>query len=295
MMTKPIIRMPLILAAFVLFPAAAPAEETPATETTAAEPNSALKAFVEACPGHKFETTVKIEGRERGSVVRICGEPGQTDADWLNTLNSSIKGAETNDALSQPVKEQIVAALRAEIVRLEGLAAAGQATDISAALTDSAATIAPREAAPEYSTLPPLPPAPKRATPVKVADGAMRPLADGADRPTPPPAAPPVKPNLAITCAVPPDNFGACARIERESQLLVQANDDLPAGTSIRFVRGGDTRGELAIGGLKKGESLREKLPAKLCAGVMRSKIQVQVLAKGQVAETLGPWYLSCS
>jgi hypothetical protein len=295
MTIRSIIRIPLILAAFALLPTAAPAQEVATEQATAPEPSSTLKAFVEACPGHKFETTVKIEGRERGSAVRICGEPGQSDAGWLNTLSSSIKATEANDSLSQPVKDQIVAALKTEIARLEGLAAmAGAATDIpTTSFPDSAATVSPSEAAPEYSTLPPLP-APKRAQPRKAAEAVMRPLTAGAVGAPPVSAAPLVRPNLAISCAVPPDRFGACGRLERDSRLLVKANDDLPAGTSLRFVRGGDNRGELELGALKKGESLQEKLPAKLCAGVMRSKVQVQVMAKGQVAETLGPWYVSC-
>ena len=107
-------------------------------------------------------------------------------------------------------------------------------------------------------------------------------------------AVPLVKPNLVITCGVPPERFGGCAQLDRDSQLLLIARDDLPTGTSLRFLRGGSQRAELDVGQLKKGASTVQKLPAKLCSGVMRAKLQVQVLNQGRVAETLGPWYLSC-
>ena len=75
---------------------------------------------------------------------------------------------------------------------------------------------------------------------------------------------------------------------------MIRADEDLAAGTSLRFLRGGDMRAELDLGTLKKGESLREKLPARVCSGVLRGTVQVQILSKSQVAETLGPYPLHC-
>jgi hypothetical protein len=34
---------------------------------------------------------------------------------------------------------------------------------------------------------------------------------------------------------------------------------------------------------------MREKLPGRVCAGVLRGKVQIQVLNDGRVADTLGP------
>ena len=82
--------------------------------------------------------------------------------------------------------------------------------------------------------------------------------------------------------------------MERETQLMIRAEDDLPAGTSVRFLRGGNARAELELGTLKKGASLREKLPGGVCSGVLRGKVQVQILNNGRVAETLGPYSLYC-
>ena len=292
MTSKRILRIPLILAGFALSPAAATAQESPTNDAAATEPNAELKALADTCSAHKFEMIVAIEGRKHGSKVRICGEPGQSDAGWLKTLESSLKTTQSNDSLSQPVKDQIVAALKEEIDRLKGLAALpGTAADVPASsLAGSSASIAPREPDPEYSTLPPLPtpkrPAPVKLAPVKLTKGGAAPAAVA--------AAPLIKPNLVITCGVPPERFGVCAQLDRDSQLLLSARDDLPMGTSLRFLRGGSQRAELDVGQLKKGASTVQKLPAKLCSGVVRAKLQVQVLNQGRVAETLGPWYLSC-
>ena len=93
---------------------------------------------------------------------------------------------------------------------------------------------------------------------------------------------------------MPRETFASCARLERETQVQIRADEDLPAGTSLRFLRGGDTRAEIELGTLKKGASLREKLPGRICSGVLRGKVQVQVMSKGRVAETLGPYSLYC-
>ena len=76
--------------------------------------------------------------------------------------------------------------------------------------------------------------------------------------------------------------------------MLVRADENLGAGTSLRFVRGGDQRAELQLGQLQKGGTIREKLPARVCSGVLRGKVEVQIVSKNQVADTLGPYALYC-
>jgi hypothetical protein len=270
----------LILALLGLAAARAPAQQaTPEPQDAASEPAPELKALADTCMAHKFETLVISESRRGGSRVRICGKQGQTDADWLKTLRDSIRQTEANDALSQPVKDQIVAALKVEISRLETAAAAPPAT---AAITGmSSEIVAPREPAPQYSVVPPLPaPLPRAGTPAAAARVAA--------------SAPLIRPRLTIRCALPRESFAACDGLKRETLLLIRADEDLAAGISLRFLRGGDARAELDLGSLRKGESLREKLPSRVCAGVMRGKVQVQILSKSQVAETLGPYPLHC-
>lgn len=251
------------------------ASGTALSQPAPAEPPAELKALAESCAAHKFETIVSIDGR-RGSRVKICGKEGQSDADWLVTLKDAVRKTGANEALAQPVREQIIAALEAEIARLATEAAPPPVTDVAVALP--ARPVAVPEAAPQYSKVPALP-APKPRTTAAIAAAA---------------AAPVVRPRLTVRCALPRESFAACARLERETQLLIRADEDLAVGTSLRFLRGGDARAELELGSLRKGESLREKLPGRVCSGVLRGKVQVQILSKSQVAETLGPYALYC-
>jgi len=254
-------------------------------ETAAPAAPDPLKSLADSCPGHKFETVVNT-GPGRTSRVKICGEPGQTDAAWLVTLRDSIRKTEADVDMAAGVRTQIAAALKSEVAQLEARSAAAAALPAPEfAVNLPNERIAAREPAPEYSKLPPLP-APKRSAPTRLANGTVLPASA--------PPAPMVRPNLVVRCAIPHESFAACTRLERESQLLVSAAADLPPGTSLRFLRGGDERGELDVGPLKAGETMREKLPGRVCSGVLRGKVQVQVLNKGQVAETLGPWNLYC-
>ena len=256
---------------------------TPADETQ-------LKSLVDSCPGHKFETTI-VTGLGRGSKVKICGEAGQTDAQWLVTLRDSIRKTDTDEDMAPRVKSQIITALKSEIAKLETTGSnpiGGTVKEAPAefALNLPAGKIAPSERPPEYSTLPPLP-SPKRSAPLKLANGTVL-----SATPAPEPVA---RPNLVVRCAIPHGGFETCSRLERESQLMVLAEEDIPAGTSLRFLRGDDNRAELDVSQLKKGDIMRERLPSRVCSGVMRGKVRVQVMNKGQVAETLGPWALYCA
>ena len=110
---------------------------------------SQLKSLADSCSGHKFETTV-VTGPGRGSKVKICGEPGQTDAQWIVTLQDSIRKAEADPDMAPHVKEQLVAALRTEIASVTAasdLAAANVVPEIANGLP--AESIAPSERAPE--------------------------------------------------------------------------------------------------------------------------------------------------
>ena len=271
-------RMALILGAFALAPGTAWAQEAGSSPAQpAVGPQSELKALADSCAHHKFETTVVVDGSGRGKRVKICGEPGQTDAEWLVTLRDSAKKVEADGAMAQSVRDQIIAALKTEIGRLEILARPA-AEGALAVKTLPEKPVAMTEAAPVYSLVPPLP-APKPRASLAAAAASTTPV---------------LRPRLTIRCALPRESFGDCARLERETQLLIRADEDLAGGISLRFVRGGDQRAELDLGPLRKGESLREKLPTRVCSGTLRGSVDVQVLNKSKVAETMGPYKLYC-
>ena len=271
-------RVALILASIGLAATSAPAQETAVPlQDAAVEPAPELKSLAETCAAHKFETMVTRGDLKRATKVKICGKPGQTDADWLNTLKDSIRQAEANNALSQPVKDQIVAALKSEISRLESPAARPPAATITGLSPEVAA---PREPAPQYSILPPLPnPKPR----VAASSRGTAPL-------------PPKKPRLTVRCSSPGEGGGSvpCASLKRETMLTIRADEDLGPGVGLRFLRGGDQRADLDLGALRSGQSLRSRLPGRVCSGVLRGKVKFQIVSAGQVVETLGPYGLYC-
>lgn len=271
-------RILLILAGFGLWAPNAAAQET-GSEAAPEEPPAQLRALAADCSARKFETLIVVDGSGRAKKVKICGEEGQSDSDWLVTLRDSRSKAAVDETLAEAVRDQIVAALSAEIERLELSAAAPKSEPVTVATIDlpPQPMVVP-EASPQYSSVPPLP--------------ALKPRVAGA---APAAASAPLpRPRLTLRCALPRETFAECRRLERESQLQVRADEDLAGGISLRFLRGGEVRAELDLGALGKGQSLRERLPGRVCSGVLRGNVEVQVVTKGQVADRLGPYKLYC-
>ena len=279
------IRVALIVAAAAL--AAAPSPAAPAEEQ-AASPEK--QAFLESCAARKFETTVQllVDGQKQGKKVTLCGKVGQSDADWVATLKDAAAKTEANEAMAPEVKGQIVTALNLEITRIESAATATTTVTLPKAI-EAAPEVADRA---QYSVLPPIPDAPRRGAtaprePVKL-------TAKAADAP----ALPPVKkPRLTIRCLSPGEAGGGsiCAALERDTLLMVRADENLESAASLRFLRRGDAKGQIELAQLRQGQQVRSKLPSQLCAGVASSKVQIEVLAGGgQVVDRLGPYRLHC-
>lgn len=285
-MTKRAAWWGLAVAMILSGPASAQGSSGPVSGV-AAEPDAAVKALADSCSARMFETVVPV-APGRGTKVKICGVPGQTDAQWLVTLKDSLAKTESNAAMEPAVREKIVAALQAEIDRLEGEAATPSMTAIAdnAAIDLPSLPVAPSETAPAYSILPPLP-APKRPAPTNLAGGATK-VSTSQE------ADPPARLNLTVRCGLPGETFDSCAKLRGETRLLVQAVEDIAAGTVMRFVRDRDMREEIELGALKKGAALRYKLPGRVCRGVFRGRVEVQLVTKGRVSETLGPYPLDC-
>ena len=261
------------------------ATAVPATEAVSAE----KRAFLDACAARKFETIVQIveDGEQRGKKVTLCGKVGQSDADWLTTLKDAAAKTEANADMAPEVKGQIVTALKLEIARLEAPAAT---TVTLPKAIEAAPEVAERT---EYSVLPPLPAAPRRPVAAPAGDP-VRLAARASDAPPPPPVK---KPRLTIKCLMPGEAGGGtvCAALERDTLIMVRADEDLTNATSLRFLRRGDAKGEIELAQLRRGQQVRSKLPSQLCAGVISSKVNIEVLAGGgQVVDRLGPYRLSC-
>jgi hypothetical protein len=261
-----------------------------AQDNAAGDPPPDVQKLLQNCDAHKFETTVITteDGEIHNSKVKLCGAQGQSDEAWLKTLKDAVDKTAANSDLAPDVKQQIVTALNGEIARLTALLPSKTAP-VSALSIPAPVRAAPADnVASGYSVLPPLPDRPQSvptvvAAPVVAAPG--RPVA----------VAPPPKPvGITIRCTTARDFPAAdtCDVIEPDTQLLVRADEAIVAPVTLRFVRRGDPRGEVRLAPMARGDSARLTIPAEVCAGIFRSKLDIQVV--GAAAQTFGPFDLRC-
>ena len=280
-----------------------------------AAPPAQMQKLLENCDAHKFETIIEVNagGQTRHSRVRLCGTEGQSDADWVKTLKDAIVKTSANLQMPAAVREQVVAALKAEIARLTGggLAAlpaprTGTKTSVldglsplpplpgATASTPAAALPPPRlitpGPAPEYAALPPLPTGP--AAPVHVLAGGIA----SASIPLLP------EPRMTFSCETPGvTGDGPCTDFTRDTLLTVHAGENLPVGTSLRFVLGGDARADVELAGLRKGATQRFEIPQNVCRHVAGGTLELRIVRAnskagpdGQEVGKEGPYDLTC-
>src|SRR6185369_9412144 len=240
----------------------------------------------------EIPVTVMAKGVPKETKVKICGKVGQTQADWEKTLRDALNKVSADGRMSSSIKDQIITGLKFEIAKLQG---AAETTPQSQPQSRPAPLVAQSFAAPlapkppmdtgraEYSSLPPMP-APLPA--VSVAAAA---------------AAPPLPaPKLTFRCLSTESaaGEGPCDTLERGMLVTVRADENIAAGTSLRFLRRGDNRAEIDLETLRRGQSQQFSLPARVCQGVTGSRVEIQVVraagSKNQVVDSRGPYELRC-
>ena len=282
----------IILAALALPAATAAAQESP----TAPADES-----VQDCSAHKFETFVErvVDGAPRKSRVRLCGKQGQSDADWIATLEDAIAKVRENIEMPADARNQIISAVTAEIARLRDPAGAASAS-AAPALTPRAAP-RPRDLRDDYASLPTIPPPapaqPVAPPPVAVANvPATAPAASVRAKPVGA-ASSLVAPSLAFDCYVVGDISGPapCIEFQRDTMITVRAKSDVPAGIELHFERNGNDRAKVAIGPMKSGRTKRLPLPGAVCQGVGDGRLVIGIWNGARPARTEGPFPLRCS
>jgi hypothetical protein len=183
----------------------------------------------------------------------------------------------------------VVAALKGEIARLTDTSLAGvlppprasnSGTDLKgySLLPELPALrkTAPATRAPEYAALPPLPATPP--APTRVLTGGA-----GAVIPTLP------RPKMSFICFTPGETGDVpCSGFTRDTMVTVRADEDLPKGTSLRFVRNGEKRAEVELAQLKRGKSMRFALPAQVCSHVVGGNLEIRIVRAQEAAGPLG-------
>jgi hypothetical protein len=294
-----------ILASAALLLSAAAIAAPQAKKAAPKSSDTAAEELIRNCNAHKFETVVHgvVDGQPQQSKVTLCGKEGQTDADWVGTLKDAIDKVTANKQMDSAVRDQIVAALKTEIARVENPPALirRQSAEKKSVLdglsplpaippskpAQNASMPPPRNAAPalppeQYAALPPLPTAPTAPTRVLAAgSAAFGPLLP--------------RPRLRLSCYTPgvsPE--GPCTGFTRDTLVIVQAGEDLPAATAVRFVRDGDPKADIAVAQLKKGRSVRFAIPVDVCRHAVGGSLELKIVRSGQEVGTEGPYNLSC-
>ena len=259
------------------------AAEKTAGKPVAEAPSKQVQSLLQNCDAHKFETVIDIpapDGSIHHSRMKLCGREGQSDADWVGTLKDAIAKTKTNDKLPLAVRDQIIGAIGSEIARLQGKPAPA-----------TAALPPPRSAAKspdvEYAALPPLPTAPP--PPVHVLPGASAAL----------PFLP--RPAMSFACFTPGDvGELPCTEFTRDTLLTVHADEDLPPGTSLRFVRSGDAKADVQLAQLKRGKEVQVPLPPEVCTHATGGRLEIRIVRSvaadpaGEEVGEDGPYNLSC-
>ena len=253
----------------------------PAPAVAPAAPSEAAQKIA-ACEGEKFEFAA---GDPRPTKITLCSDQGASVDDLVRMFESAATRIEQLDKLPQDRRAALVAQIKGKIIEVR---ARNSFAFPLPAIPPPPAMRPQTGPLPEYAQLPPLP-SPVR-TPVVAATSR-----------TPMVALP--RPRLTLECSTPGEiaESAPCLNFARDTLLTVRAGENLPAGTSLRFLRRGDIRAEVALAQMRNGQSRRIRLPSELCAGVTGSNIQIQVVrsvggpsSPGQVVDTRGPYQLRC-
>ena len=273
-------RLALIGAAAALWSAAVLAQQ----------PASAPEKPAPVCEGELYVFEAGAIGHV--AKVTLCSKKDATSDDLIKMFESAAAALSENLRMAPDKRADLVAQMRAKAAEVR----AGKSAAATAMLGVTAPTVsltplrpaAPVDRAPEYTVLPPLPPPANPAVATSAAAASVPALLS--------------KPRLTIQCFNPAELAGAgpCDSFERETMLRVRADEAVPAGTSLRFLRRGDLRAEVELAGLARGKSTQFALPRPVCAGVAESKVEIQVIRRaktndaGQVVDSMGPYFLRC-
>jgi hypothetical protein len=217
------------------------------------------------CGAHRFEATIHLTGSDgnvHDQLVRMCGMKGESDAEWIVTLKDAVRKTASSSQMPETAKEQIIAAVNAEISRLSlpGLGLP-PGTDITKLPKSAPARAAQAPLSQDYSALPPLPtgttvPPPNLLSP----NGAMAQEA-----------------HLTLRCALvgDEDRADSCDTLSKDTVLVLRADEAYPRGLAVHFVRHGNERGRVDLPSMSAGETRTFRLPAAACAGVVRSTLEI--------------------
>ena len=283
----------LLLAAGLTISIPAIAQTLPAPDTAVssvpAQPQKVVEgatpgavATIERCSGHKFESLVEIDPvKKRSTRVKLCANPGASDAEWVKTLEAAIAQIEQRP-MPAAAKAKLIGELEGEVAKFSSSKSASASTGIFLGTNIGAkdSLIQPAERF-ETSTLPPLTPKKVVKAGASVEARPQRPM------------------GIRLKCLSSGESGSGqtCDFFDRGTVLVVSAVRGLENGGSLRFRRKGEERGAADLGPMRAGQTARVKLPGELCRGISHSKVEIELLgpdSNGTAAARLGPYGLRC-
>lgn len=231
----------------------------------------ARKKVVE-CEGEKF--VFAWGAGARPTKVTLCSKEDATPDEVVQMLDDAATKLEQTESIPEDRRVAIVQQIRAKISELKGVSAAaaapvaaGPAAVAQLPATTIARAPVPRTVAPRPSTIG------VAATPVLAST-----------------------PRLSFECYTPGEigSGGPCTTLGRDTRLTVKAGEALAGATALRFVRNGQSRAELALAQMRKGQVVRLTLPREVCRGVSEAETEIQVVRGGRVVDSIGPYLLRC-
>lgn len=290
----------LLLAACGLIGRPSLAQDAPGAAPSASAPEKIVEgatsdrvARIEQCQGRKFDTMVQVDpARNRGTRVKLCADPGASDADWVKTLEAAIVQIEARDMPAE-AKDKVIGELRQEIAKYSPVAkpapASSAAPTFVGNLGDAGSLIGPTERF-ETSVLPPLPPPLPRKPVQLTGTGSSGTAAAAAPVPTM---------RFRVKCLVPGESGAGttCDYFDSRTVLALSAVEGMEKGATLRFLRRGDARGEVELAPLAVGKVVRVKLPSELCRGVAFTKVELELVAPGSkrgASARAGPYDVKC-
>lgn len=252
------------------------------------------KALINNCSSHKFETVIEVDPvNKRGSRIKLCSNPGASDADWVKTLKDAVDQAGKQTSLPMAAREELIAQLKHEISKYEIVKApVGQGFVLSDSARANPLEM-PTERY-EVSSLPPLI-APKVVPQTRPSVDGVVASASGAATVAPKPLR---SMRFSVRCLEPGQrgDGSSCDYFEKDTLIAVRAVAGLEEGGTLRFRRRGDERGTVSLVAMQPGKVTRVRLPRELCSGVKTSKVELELLAPGAVVAShrLGPFGLRC-
>ena len=84
-----------------------------------------------------------------------------------------------------------------------------------------------------------------------------------------------------------------------DGSFEVSAEEDLASAVTLRFRRLDSGReGEVRLAQLRRGDTVRMKIPGEICKGVVRAEFDIQVMGAGsggmRYADVQGPYEKRC-